>query len=161
MTISFVPCLWYSDRVEDAARFYTSIVPNSAITRISTLPVDTPSGPAGTVQLVEFTLAGAPMMGFAGGPHNDFNESISLVLVCDTQDELNQMWDGLLADGGKPVACGWLKDRFGVSWQITPRCLGDMIAKGGTGAVAATRAMMQMVKLDIATLETAFAGGGQ
>lgn len=158
MTIAFVPCLWYSAHVEEAARFYASVVPNSTITRISTLPVDTPSGPAGTVKLVEFTLAGTPVTGFAGGPHHDFNDAISLMLISDTQDEIDRMWNGLLADGGKPVACGWLKDRFGVSWQITPKRLGDMIAKGGAGAAAATLAMMQMVKMDIATLEAAFAG---
>ena len=156
MTISFVPCLWYSAHVEEAARFYASVVPNSAITRISTLPVDTPSGRAGTVKLVEFTLAGTPMMAFAGGPHHEFNDAISLMLICDTQNEIDHLWNGLLADGGKPVACGWLKDRFGVSWQITPRCLGDMVAVGGAGGAAATLAMMQMVKLDIATLEAAF-----
>jgi len=158
MTITFVPCLWYSDRVEEAAKFYTSVVPNSAITRISTLPVDTPSGPASTVKLVEFTLAGAPMMGFAGGPHHDFNDAISLMLICDTQDEIDRMWDGLLQGGGRPVQCGWLRDRFGISWQITPKCLGEMIANGGAGAAAATLAMMQMVKLDIAKLEAAYNG---
>ena len=158
MTITFVPCLWYSDRVEEAAKFYTSVVPNSAITRISTLPVDTPSGPASTVRLVEFTLAGAPMMGFAGGPHHDFNDAISLMLICDTQDEIDRMWDGLLQGGGRPVQCGWLKDRFGISWQITPKRLGEMIANGGAGAAAATLAMMQMVKLDIAKLEAACNG---
>jgi len=158
MTINFVPCLWYTADVEEAARFYTSVVPNSAITRVSALPVDSPSGPAGTVKIVEFTLAGASMMAFAGGPHHDFNDAISLTLICDTQDEVDRMWDGLLADGGRPVACGWLKDRFGISWQITPRCLGEMIAKGGPGAAAATLAMMQMVKLDIAKLEAAYNG---
>ncbi|HET6321662.1 MAG TPA: VOC family protein [Hyphomicrobium sp.] len=158
MSVTFVPCLWYCDHVEDAARFYTSVVPNSAITRVSALPVDSPSGPAGTVKIVEFTLAGAPMMGFAGGPHHDFNDAISLMLICDTQEEIDRLWDGLLQDGGKPVQCGWLKDRFGISWQITPRCLGEMIAKGGPGAAAATLAMMQMVKLDIAKLEAAYNG---
>ncbi|HWK32273.1 MAG TPA: VOC family protein [Hyphomicrobium sp.] len=158
MTVTFVPCLWYSAHVEEAARFYTSVVPNSAMTRISTLPVDTPSGPAGTVKIVEFTLAGAPMMAFAGGPHHDFNDAISLMLICDTQEEIDHLWDGLLANGGQPVACGWLKDRFGVSWQIAPKCLGEMIAMGGPGAAAATLAMMQMVKLDIAKLEAAYNG---
>jgi len=110
------------------------------------------------VKIVEFTLAGAPMMGFAGGPHHDFNDAISLMLICDTQEEIDRLWDGLLQDGGKPVQCGWLKDRFGISWQITPRCLGEMIAKGGPGAAAATLAMMQMVKLDIAKLEAAYNG---
>ena len=158
MTVSFVPCLWYSDRAEEAARFYTSVVPNSSFDRLTVMPVDSPSGPAGSVKVIEFTLAGSPMMAMSAGPHHDFNDAISLMLICDTQDEIDHIWNGLLADGGQPVVCGWLKDRFGVSWQVTPKCLGEMIASGGPGAVAAATAMMQMVKLDIAKLEAAYNG---
>ena len=109
--------------------------------------------------VVEFTLAGAPVVAFSAGPHHDFNDAISLALHCDTQDELDALWDGLLQGGGKPVACGWLKDRYGVSWQVSPRCLGEMIGDPDRARAArATRAMLQMVKLDIAALRAAFDG---
>jgi len=156
MAVSFGPCLWYVKEAKEAAELYVSVIPNSSIDRIKTLPVDTPSGSAGSVHIVEFTLAGSPVMAFSGGPHHDFNDATSLMVECDTQAEIDQLWDGLLQGGGKPVQCGWLKDRFGVSWQITPRLLGQMIAGGGKGAQAATLAMMRMVKLDIAELERAY-----
>lgn len=156
MTVKFVPHLWYAEHAEEAARFYVSVIPNSSFDRLTKLPADTPSGPAGSVSVVEFTLAGAPVMAISAGPHHEFNDAISLVLVCDTQAEIDHLWAGLLQGGGKPVQCGWLKDRYGVSWQITPRRLGQMIASGGPRGMAATKAMMGMVKLDIAQLEAAY-----
>ncbi len=155
MPVTFQPCLWYNQKAEEAAAFYVSIVPNSRIDSITDMPVDTPSGPAGDVKIVEFTLAGSRMMAFTGGPLDPFNHSISLMLLCDTQDEIDHLWNGLL-EGGKTEACGWLTDRYGVSWQITPRRLGELMA--GPDRERAKRvalAMMEMVKLDIAALEAA------
>jgi predicted 3-demethylubiquinone-9 3-methyltransferase (glyoxalase superfamily) len=155
MTISLQPCLWYSENAEEAAAFYVSVIPNSRVERITGLPVDNPSGPADSVKIVEFVLAGAPMMAFTGGPHDPFNHAISMVLLCDTQDEVDRLWNGLL-EGGHSEACGWLRDRYGVSWQITPRRLGELMS--GPDRERAKRvaiAMMNMIKLDIAVLEAA------
>jgi len=161
MAVKFVPHLWYSQHAEEAARFYVSVIPGSSIGNVSNVtivPADSPSGPAGSVSVVSFTIAGTPMVAFSAGPHHEFNDAISLMLVCDTQDEIDQMWEGLLQGGGHPVQCGWLKDRYGVSWQVAPSCLGSLL--GGSDkarAAAAAQAMMQMVKLDIAQLEAAYA----
>lgn len=156
MAVTFAPHLWYAANAEEAARFYASVIPASSVDRVTTLPAETPSGPAGSVSVVEFTLAGTPVMAISAGPHHEFNDAISLVLTCDTQDEIDRLWDGLLQDGGKPVHCGWLKDRYGVSWQIVPRRLGELIAhRDKARAAAVTRAMLRMVKLDIAELEAA------
>ncbi len=156
MTVSFKPHLWYVDQAEEAARFYASVIPNSSIDRVTRLPAETPSGPPGAVTIVEFTLAGAPMMAMSAGPHHPFNDAISLMLICDTQDEIDTIWNGLLAGGGSPVQCGWLKDRFGVSWQVTPRCIGEMIADPDRQkATRVTQALMAMIKIDIATLKAA------
>lgn len=157
MSVSFVPHLWYSDKAEEAAAFYTSVIPNSLVNRVTHMPVETPSGPAGSVSIVEFTLAGNAVMAISAGPHHDFNDAISLMLVCDTQAEIDTIWNGLLQDGGTPVQCGWLKDRYGVSWQVAPRCLGEMMSDPDRERAAnAARAMMQMVKFDIAALKLAY-----
>lgn len=157
MSVSFVPNLWYSQHAEDAARFYVSVVPRSSIERVTALPAKTPSGPAGSVSVVEFTLAGAPVMAISAGPHHPFNDAISLMLRCDTQGEIDALWNGLLEDGGTTVQCGWLRDRYGVSWQITPRCLAEMIADPDRGRAArVTNAMLAMVKFDIAALQAAY-----
>ncbi len=156
MAVTFAPHLWYANNAEEAARFYASVIPGSSVDRVTTLPAETPSGPAGSVSVVEFTLAGTPVMAISAGPHHEFNDAISLVLTCDAQDEIDRLWDGLLQGGGKPVHCGWLKDRYGVSWQIVPRRLGELIAqRDKTRAAAVTQAMLRMVKLDIAELEAA------
>ena len=153
-----IPHLWYSAEAEEAARFYVSVIPDSRIDHVSTLPVETPSGPAGSVTIVEFTLAGQPVTGFTGGPLDPFNHAISLMIECDTQEDIDRIWDALL-DGGTPEECGWLRDRWGVSWQIAPRRLMEMI-RGDDRAAAArgAEAMRGMVKLDLAALERAFAG---
>lgn len=159
MSVTFAPHLWYAKDADEAARFYVSVIPGSSMGHVTTLPGETPSGPAGSVCVVRFTIAGTPVMAISAGPHHEFNDAISLVLVCDTQEEIDHIWNGLLQGGGKPVQCGWLKDRYGVSWQITPKRLGALI--GGpdkTRAAAATQAMLQMVKLDIAQLEAAYNG---
>ncbi|CAN1722535.1 VOC family protein [Hyphomicrobium sp. 1Nfss2.1] len=156
MAVTFAPHLWYANNAEEAARFYASVIPASSVDRVTPLPAETPSGPAGSVSVVEFTLAGTPVMAISAGPHHEFNDAISLVLTCDTQGEIDRLWDGLLQGGGKPVQCGWLKDRYGVSWQIVPRRLGELIAHADKArAAAVTRAMLRMVKLDIAELEAA------
>lgn len=153
-----VPHLWFNEQAEEAARFYASAVPGSRIDHVSTLPVETPSGPPGSVTIVEFTLAGQPVVAFTGGPLDPFNHAISLMIECDTQDEIDRVWDALL-DGGTPEECGWLRDRWGVSWQVAPRRLAEMMRSGDREAAArAARAMMGMVKLDLAALERAFAG---
>ncbi len=153
-----IPHLWYSAEAEEAARFYVSVIPDSRIDHVSTLPVETPSGPAGSVTIVEFTLAGQPVTGFTGGPLDPFNHAISLMIECDTQEDIDRIWDALL-DGGTPEECGWLRDRWGVSWQIAPRRLMEMIRGDDRAAAArAAEAMRGMVKLDLAALERAFAG---
>lgn len=157
MAITFSPFIWYSKNAEEAARLYTSVIPNSHIDRIWSLPVDTPSGPPGSVSVVEFTLAGSKVMAMTAGPHDDYNDAISLMLECDTQAEIDAMWEGLQQGGGKPVFCGWMQDRYGVRWQITPRQMGEWIGSNNRdGAARVALAMMKMVKLDIAELARAF-----
>ncbi|HVO48438.1 MAG TPA: VOC family protein [Steroidobacteraceae bacterium] len=153
------PCLWFDGRAEEAARLYTSVFPDSRIDQLQRSTSDWPGGKAGGVILVEFTLAGFPCQALNGGPHVTFNDAISLSVSCKDQGEVDRYWDALTADGGKPVMCGWLKDKFGVSWQIVPDALIAMMrdpdrAKAGR----VMQAMMQMVKLDIAGLKQAFDG---
>ena len=114
-----VPCLWFDGDAEAAAQFYVSLLPNSRIDRVLKSPADTPSGPAGTVLTVDFTLAGAKYMGLNGGPQYSFNEAVSFQIYCENQAEVDRLWTAF-ADGGSEVACGWLKDRWGLSWQIFP-----------------------------------------
>lgn len=150
------PHLWYAKDAEAAARLYTSIFPDSRIDGVWTLPTDSPSGPAGSVKVVDFTLFGQPFQAMTAGPHHDFNDAISMVVLCEDQAELDRYWNALLEGGGKPQACGWLNDRFGVRWQIVPRAL-DRMMKDGDQARArrVADAMLQMVKLDVAALEQA------
>lgn len=158
MTTKIRPCLWYAKEAEDAARFYTSIFPDSRIDRVTTMPADTPSGPAGSVKIVEFTMFGQPFTAFSAGPLDPFNHAVSFYVSCDTQAELDRYWNALL-EGGTPEQCGWLKDRYGLRWQITPAVLDDMIAAPDRDkARRATEAMLKMKKLDIAGLQKAFDG---
>jgi predicted 3-demethylubiquinone-9 3-methyltransferase (glyoxalase superfamily) len=153
-----VPHLWYVKEAEEAARFYASIFPDSRVDRVTPMPVDTPSGPAGSVKVVEFTLFGQAFMAISAGPLDPFNHAISLLVNCDTQAEIDRYWDGLLA-GGSAEECGWLKDRYGVSWQIVPRELNEMMADPDRAkARRAAEAMMKLVKLDLATLRAAYEG---
>lgn len=152
------PHFWFIEKAEEAARFYVSIFPDSRIDRVTALPAESPSGPPGSVQIVDFTLAGQRFACFSAGRQDVFNTTVSFVVNCDTQDEVDRYWNALL-DGGQPQACGWLQDRHGVSWQITPTVLKDMIADPDRAkARRAAEAMLQMVKLDIATLRRAFDG---
>jgi len=152
------PHLWFVDNAEEAARFYASIFPDSRVDRVTPIPADTPSGPAGSVAVVEFTLFGQAFMAISAGPLDPFNHAISFVVNCANQAEVDRYWDALL-DGGSPEQCGWLKDRYGVSWQIVPTALGEMMTDPDRAkAKRAAEAMLKMVKLDIAGLRRAFDG---
>ena len=153
------PCLWFDGVAEQAANFYVSLLPDSRIDKVMRSPADNPSTREGDVLTVEFTLAGQPFVGLNGGPQFPFTEAVSFSIDCEDQAEVDRLWDALTADGGKPVQCGWLKDRYGLSWQIVPRAMGRIL--GGpdkAGAKRAMQAMMKMVKLDVAELERAYRG---
>jgi len=152
------PHLWYVDRVEEAAAFYVSIFPGSSLDRVTVIEADTPSGPAGSVKVVEFTLAGQPFMAIGAGPLDPFNHAVSFMVNCADQAEIDHYWDRLL-DGGAAEQCGWLRDRYGLCWQIVPAAMGEMMAHPDRDRVRrVTEAMLQMVKFDIAELELAFRG---
>ena len=152
------PHLWYTKDAEEAAHFYASIFPDSSVDRVTTMPSDSPSGPAGSVVVVEFTLMGSRMMAMAAGPLDPFNHAISFMVECDTQAEIDRFY-GALLEGGAEENCGWVRDRYGLSWQITPKTLNEFMASPDRAAAKrATDAMLTMKKLDIARLETAFRG---
>ena len=154
------PCLWFDGQAEEAAKFYVSLLPDSRIDRIMRSPADTPSGPAGSVLTVEFTLAGQQFMGLNGGPQYPFTEAVSFTINCKDQAEVDRLWSALTEGGGSEVACGWLKDRFGLRWQIVPTALMEMLTSPEREkAKRAMEAMMQMVKLDIAALRKAYDAG--
>ena len=156
---NITPMLWFDGNAEEAARFYTSIFPNSRIDKVVNAAADTPSNTKGDVITVEFTLDGTTFVGLNGGPEFTFNESVSFVIDCADQAEVDRYWDALLADGGEPSVCGWLKDKFGLSWQVTPRRLSEMTESDDAAAAErATKAMLQMTKIDIAKLEEAYRG---
>ena len=152
------PCLLFAGQAEEAAKLYVSLIGDSKITSVSYYGENMPM-PAGTVLLVEFTLQGQRFQGLNGGPQVGFTEAISLSVDCADQAEVDRLWDGLIAGGGAPSRCGWLKDRFGVSWQIVPSAMGVMQKAGTPEQVGRMMAaMMTMAKLDIAALEAAFQG---
>jgi predicted 3-demethylubiquinone-9 3-methyltransferase (glyoxalase superfamily) len=153
------PFLWYAKEAEEAARFYASIFPDSRVDRVTAMQSESPSGPPGSVKVVDFTLLGQRFQAMTAGPHHDFNDAISLVVECDDQNELDRYWNAILEGGGKPQACGWITDRFGVRWQIVPTVLNEMMADPDPArSRRASDAMMQMVKLDIAALKKAYGG---
>ncbi len=154
------PCLWFDGRAQEAAKLYVSLLPDSRVDAVSRSPADTPSGPAGTVLTVDFTLAGQHFQALNGGPDFKFNESVSLVIEVDDQAETDRLWSALTADGGEPSQCGWLKDRFGLSWQIVPHRLLELLGDDDPDrARRAMEAMLQMGKIEIAALERAAAAG--
>ena len=154
------PCLWVDGNAEEAANFYITLLPDSRIRSVQLSPADNPSTPEGAVLVVEFTLAGQDFMGLNGGPQFKFSEAVSFIIDCEDQAEVDRLWDALTADGGKPVQCGWLQDRFGLSWQITPRELPTLLADPDPDrARRAMQAMMGMVKIDVAALRKAADGG--
>jgi predicted 3-demethylubiquinone-9 3-methyltransferase (glyoxalase superfamily) len=154
-----VPHLWYTKDAEEAARFYATVFPESRVDRVTTLPVESPSGPPGSVAVVEFTLLGQQFMSISAGPHDPFNDAISFMVNCASQAEIDRYWNALLETGGKPQACGWIIDKYGVRWQIVPAAMQEMFADPDQAKVkrVATE-MMKQVKFDIAKLEAAYRG---
>jgi predicted 3-demethylubiquinone-9 3-methyltransferase (glyoxalase superfamily) len=156
MMSKITPHLWFADKAEEAVAFYVSLFPDSTIVRVTDSPAESPSGPAGSVQIIDFMLAGQAFMAINAGPLDPFNHAISFVVNCADQAEVDRYWNAL-SKGGSTEQCGWLKDRYGISWQIVPTVLGDMIADSDRKRAAQTmRAMLGMVKLDIAALKKAY-----
>ncbi len=154
-----VPHLWYVKEAEEAARFYASVFPESRVDSVSSLPAESPSGPAGSVQMVDFTLFGQQFFAMSAGPHHEFNDAVSFGVPCESQAEIDRYWNAILANGGKEVACGWINDRYGLRWQIYPSALMRMMKdKDKTKAQRVAKEMMNQVKFDIAKLEAAFKG---
>ena len=152
-----VPFFWFTKEAEEAAKFYASIFPNSSVDRVSALMSESPSGPPGSVKVVDFTLFGQQFQAMSAGKHDPFNDAISMMVMCDDQAELDRYWNALLQGGGKPQACGWLMDRYGVRWQIVPARLMEMMRETDpVRSKKASDAMLKMVKIDIATLEKAY-----
>ena len=151
-------CLWFDRDGEEAARFYTGLFPDSRITRVAYAPGDFPGGKAGDPLVVDFTLAGRPYMILNGHMDIPFTQAASILVTCEDQAEVDRYWSALTADGGEEVACGWCRDRWGLSWQITPRVLTDALAQGGPEAKRAFEAMMQMKKIDVTAIEAARRG---
>ncbi|MEJ2509600.1 MAG: VOC family protein [Gammaproteobacteria bacterium] len=153
------PFLWFDTEAEEAARFYVGIFENSEVTNIAR-HADTGPGPAGGVMSVSFRLDGQEFVALNGGPRFKFTEAVSFIVNCETQDEIDRLWSAL-TDGGEEVQCGWLKDRYGLSWQIVPKALGDLMSDPDPArAQRVMQAMLGMVKLDIAALQQAAAGPG-
>jgi predicted 3-demethylubiquinone-9 3-methyltransferase (glyoxalase superfamily) len=154
-----VPFLWFEKDAETAARFYVSLLPDSRLDSVSPLPLDTPSGPAGSVQVVDFTLAGQAYQAINAGPLDPFNHAVSFMIECGDQAEIDRLWDAHLKNGGKAEQCGWLKDRWGLYWQIVPSGFSAMMnSPDRVKAKRAAEAMLKMVKFDIAALQRAFDG---
>ena len=150
--------LWFEKDMEAAIGLYTSLVPGSAIKWTTTIPAETPSGPAGSVKIASFTLGDQRYMAIEAGPLDPFNHSFSIMVECETQAEIDRLWEALKADGATEH-CGWLRDRWGLSWQITPKRLGElMMDPDRAKAKRVTQAMLKMVKFDIAALEAAAKG---
>ena len=156
------PCLWFNGQAEEAAKFYVSLLPDSRIDKVMLAPSDYPGGSAGSVLTVDFTLAGQQYMGLNGGPEFPFTEAVSFMINCEDQAEVDHYWDTLIAGGGAPVQCGWLKDRYGLSWQITPTILLKMMSDPDPAkARRVMEAMMEMVKIDISVLKKAYENGSE
>jgi predicted 3-demethylubiquinone-9 3-methyltransferase (glyoxalase superfamily) len=151
-------CLWFDKDDLDAARFYAATFPDSRVTGIHHAPGDYPAGKEGDVLTVEFTVLGIPCLGLNGGPGVSHSWAFSFQVATDTQEETDRYWNAIVSNGGEESACGWCKDRWGLSWQITPRTLTRAISAGGDEARRAFAAMMDMKKIDIATIEAARKG---
>ena len=152
-------CLWYRRDAEAAARFYATVFPDSHVGAVHRAPSDFPSGKAGDVLTVEFTVCGVPCIGLNGGDAFHQTEAFSFQIATDDQAETDRYWNAIVGNGGTESACGWCKDRWGLSWQITPRVLTNALAQGGEVAKRAFEAMMEMGKIDVARIEAAVRGG--
>lgn len=151
-------CIWFDKDAEDAARFYAATFPNSEVLAVHTAPADFPGGKEGQVLTVEFTVLGIPCLGLNGGPQFEHSEAFSFQIATDDQKETDRYWSAIVDNGGQESACGWCKDRWGLSWQITPRTLTEALAAGGAEAKRAFVAMMTMRKIDVATIDAARRG---
>ncbi|MGV0911575.1 VOC family protein [Martelella sp. FOR1707] len=151
-------CIWYDKDAEAAARFYAEVFPDSAVTRVNRAPGDFPSGKKGDVLTVEFTVCGIPCLGLNGGPAFSHTEAFSFQISTEDQAETDRYWNAIVGNGGEESACGWCKDKWGLSWQITPRTLMEALAAGGDEAKRAFEAMMQMRKIDVAAIDAARKG---
>jgi len=148
-------CLWYDTEAEAAAHFYAATFPDSTVGAVHRAPSDYPGGKEGDVLTVEFTVLGVPCLGLNGGPVFDHNEAFSFQIATEDQEETDRYWNAIVGNGGQESQCGWCKDKWGISWQITPRVLTDALAAGGEEAKRAFAAMMGMKKIDIATIKAA------
>jgi 2-polyprenyl-6-hydroxyphenyl methylase/3-demethylubiquinone-9 3-methyltransferase len=148
-------CVWYDKDAEAAARFYANTFPGSSVDAVRRAPGDFPSGKEGDALVVEFTVAGIPCIGLNGGPMIKHSEAFSFQIATETQEETDRYWNAIVNNGGQESECGWCKDKWGVSWQITPRVLTDALAAGGERAKRAFAAMMTMRKIDVAAIEAA------
>jgi len=158
MTMKVTQHLWFEKDMEAAIRFYASLISGSTVEWLTTIPAETPSGPAGSVKIASFTLGDQRYMAIEAGPLDPFNHSFSIMVECETQTEIDRLWDAL-KEGGSTEQCGWLRDRWGLSWQIVPKRLGElMMDPDRAKAKRVTEAMLKMVKFDIAALEAAARG---
>ena len=151
-------CLWFDRDAEAAAHFYAEVFPKSSVGAVHRAPADYPDGKAGDALTVEFIVAGIPCIGLNGGPRFKHSEAFSFQIMTEDQAETDRYWNAIVANGGEESQCGWCKDKWGISWQITPRVLIDALAKGGAPARRAFEAMMPMRKIDVAAIETAVRG---
>ncbi|MBB4053459.1 putative 3-demethylubiquinone-9 3-methyltransferase (glyoxalase superfamily) [Devosia subaequoris] len=151
-------CIWYDTGAEEAANFYAATFPDTRVTGVHRAPSDNPSTKAGAVLTVEFTVMGIPCLGLNGGPAFKHTEAFSMQVTTEDQEETDRYWDAIVGNGGEESMCGWCRDKWGISWQITPRALSQAMAQGGEAGKRAFEAMMEMKKLDIARIEAAVRG---
>lgn len=153
-----IVCIWYDKEAEEAARFYAQTFPDTHVGKVSRAPSDNPSGKEGDVLTVEFSVMGIPCIGLNGGPAFKHTEAFSMQVTTDSQEETDRYWDAIVGNGGQESMCGWCRDKWGISWQITPRALSEAMAAGGAEAKRAFEAMMSMKKIDVAAIEAARRG---
>jgi predicted 3-demethylubiquinone-9 3-methyltransferase (glyoxalase superfamily) len=151
-------CLWFDKEAEEAANFYASIFPDSKVNNVFRAPDDFPGGKKGDVLTVDFTVCGIPCIGLNGGPIFPHSEAFSFQIATDNQEETDRYWNAIVSNGGKESECGWCKDKYGISWQITPKTLIEALAIGGSEAERAFKAMMTMSKIDVAVIDKARRG---
>ena len=161
MPAKIQPCLWFNKNAEEAARFYAETFPNSRIDAVHRAPGNYPDGQQGDVLTVELTILGMPFLLLNGGPQFTFDEAVSFQVLTEDQGETDRYWSAIVGSGGQESMCGWCKDRYGLSWQITPKRLMQLVSGGGDAANKAFAAMMEMKKIDIAALDRAVKGNGK